>query len=302
MKKNIVLMTLVVFSVFTSVGLAENIKDNQRVLLRWKVTETTPVAYTTSLSNIKSNNLKINYDEVEKTKDSFTVPKELKESICNHKIPEIGSLTTLLTKNTSGNIDVKMVVNKFNGTEDSETEPLQKMAIVFMKQMEGKVTFRSEITESGNIVPFYLAGIQKNNLTIFFELPNKPVQVGDTWSIDVNLIAFDASLLCKKAYRVNRVKLVSLDKNEKGNTIALLEYFIVEYVEGTHFSPVDSSEDSAQMNVSFIGYGQLNVDNGSWEKFNGELSISSPKFKINTTQLYALQPLKEVPKELLNLK
>ena len=59
---------------------------------------------------------------------------------------------------------------------------------------------------------FWVKSSQKNLIAIFFQLPAKPVKIGDKWSLDINLIANDQNFECDSAYKINEVTLTDIKK------------------------------------------------------------------------------------------
>lgn len=47
---------------------------------------------------------------------------------------------------------------------------------------------------------------------MLFELPTKAVQIGDSWSLDINLISNDHNFICDSSYKTNKVTMVEIKK------------------------------------------------------------------------------------------
>jgi hypothetical protein len=136
------------------------------------------------------------------------------------------------------------------------------------------VMLRGSVYEDGTIESFYTKNDQKNLLAMFFELPGKPVKVGDTWSISVHLISMDQNFTCDSSYRKNNVTLVGIE-NKNGEHFANLRYDIVEYVEGSFISPFDNSKVETIMKVTFTAAAYFSLEKGRWVVFDGVMSQSS---------------------------
>ena len=69
-------------------------------------------------------------------------------------------------------------------------------------------------------------GIKKNLLALFFQLPSKPVKIGEKWSIDLNWISMDQNFKCDSMKKVNEVQLIDVfkRKGEKNCTYKNTKY------------------------------------------------------------------------------
>ncbi|MEO0471540.1 MAG: hypothetical protein AAF206_18060 [Bacteroidota bacterium] len=129
-------------------------------------------------------------------------------------------------------------------------------------------------------------------IALFFQLPTHPVKIGDKWSLDINLIANDQTFVCDSAYKINEVTLSDI-RNVKGEKIALIQYNIEEYVQGTlnlpSFLGKKSKETKSTMKFSFQGIGEFSVDKGRWATYEGTmiLDASGPRISSQKTR-YAL--------------
>ena len=107
---------------------------------------------------------------------------------------------------------------------------------MLVKQMSGGTMLHGEISEEGIIKSFYLANKQKNLVALFFQLPGRPVKVGDEWPLDIQLLSTDQGFICDSSYRKNVVRVVNIS-NSDGEHIVTLNYDIIEYVHGSYKLP-----------------------------------------------------------------
>lgn len=172
-----------------------------------------------------------------------------------------------------------------------------------MKKMEGTVQLRAEIDDAGAITSFYLEQRQKNFVAMFFELPKKSVKPGDTWSLDINFVAMGAGFICEKAARTNQVKLVSLTDTPDGDTLASMDYCIAESVKGKLKVPMGEGSRPVAMDMAFVGRGEFLVNKGTWRRLAGQMRIDSTGVMTTSqNQNVMMEPMEEVPKELLELE
>lgn len=161
-------------------------------------------------------------------------------------------------------------------------------------EMTDGLVLRGSVFASGGIESFWLQAHQKNLVALLFELPTLPVKVGDSWSLDVNLISYDFSFLCKKSERRNQATLVEI-KTVEGEKTAVIDYDILESVDG-EISIGPLSEDGKPM-LSTMRYrhtarGEFSIDRGRWLSYAGELELNT----TGTMSLSQCTKLQLIPK------
>jgi hypothetical protein len=243
------------------------------VFLKWKIRSGDTVFYKTVMEDIHEKDFNLSFD-------LDALPGFFSDS--NKKIGDAKRLFTEinnafkdydyianLTANRKGFINVELRVKKKDTARQENTLPEAMMMGV------GDVVLRGAVTEDGQIQSFYLKNDQKNLLALMFELPGKPVSVGDKWALDINLISMDQNFICDSSYRKNVVSLTELKKSNKG-TIALIKYDILEYVTGDFKVPFGKrTETKTQMKMSFYGIAEFSVEKGRWISFDGILSLEA---------------------------
>jgi hypothetical protein len=255
----------------------------QTVDLKWKIGEKEKISYSTVMSEIDTSKIEINFGNFFKsfsdssgkglyeTKDLF---KKLNQSMQN-----IDFVSTLTNKG-NGIIDIIMTTRPkekdkelSKDTTDSKEDAIVKM----MQSINQGVMLRGSVYATGGIHSFWIKSNQKNLIATFFELPMTPVKIGDTWKLDINLIANDQNFICDSSYKINEVKLIDI-KQVKGETIAVIKYNIVEYVNGTFNSPSFMGGDEKQktmMKFTHQAIAEFSVDKGRWISYNGIMSLNA---------------------------
>jgi hypothetical protein len=228
---------------------------------------------------------------------------EISEGFAGFSLPTSSSYISILERNPQGNISMRMIVHEVNFDDNQQAEGIGQTMNQLMKDMEGTVQLRGELTPKGAIASFYLEQKQRNLLAMFFELPTYPVYVGDTWSIDVNCISMGNGFIADEAHRINQVKFTELSTTEDGRPIAILDYLIAEMVEGSFETPLSEESTPTSMSCTFMGRGAFLIEEGRWSQFTGEFGISSTGFLGflggETIQQFALMPLEEIPQQYL---
>ena len=217
--------------------------------LKWKISDT--VTYKTYMygyslgEKIKEVEHETNPERKEK------LLKEIKMSKLNYE--------TQLFPDNKGNIDIKMILK-------SDVEKLNIN--------DRNVILRGKFTPDGQILSFYYEQNKKNLICLFFELPQKPVKIGDEWDIDVDMISLDQHFKADSLYKKNTVRLKDIVERN-GNKIAIVEYDLNEYVSGS--LEKNKSKNSKQNTPSEKPYlkathkiiGEFNIDKGFWISYDG---------------------------------
>jgi hypothetical protein len=183
--------------------------------------------------------------------------KEIKMSKLNYE--------TQLFPDNKGNIDIKMILK-------SDVEKL--------KIKDRNVILRGKLNPEGEILSFYYNQNKKNLISLFFELPKKPVKIGDEWNIDVNIISMDQHFKADSLFKENKVILKNIVKRN-GENIAIIEYDLTEYVSGSlDNKKIDNSKNGERtekpyMKASHKITGEFNIDKGIWMGYDGYREIES---------------------------
>ncbi|WP_423149734.1 hypothetical protein [Rubrolithibacter danxiaensis] len=264
-------------------GLLTITSFGQTIDLKWKIGEKEKINYLTVMSDIDTSKVEMDFGNffksfsdstgkgLSETKDIF---KKLNQSMQN-----IDFVSTLSNKG-DGIIDIVMTTrpkekSKENSkdSKDSKEDEMLKM----MQSMNQGVMLRGSVYATGGIHSFWVKSNQKNLISTFFELPTKPLKIGDTWKIDINLIANDQNFSCDSSYKINEVTLTDIKKNN-GETIAVIKYNIVEYVNGTFNSPSfmgGGGEQKTMMKFTHQAIAEFSVDKGRWISYDGIMSLDA---------------------------
>jgi len=177
--------------------------ENKQVLLRWKVPGGRAIGFKTSMApnRVDEQFLKFNYKDLQK---GTKVASGLFNELAKLRLPAKYPMVTIVKPDLEKNFDVEIIQYEEQpatkpGTkpEDSKSKPKVEL------QLSGK------ISNSGKIITFYMQPRQKNILALFFQLPEKPVKVGDTWPVKTNFISIGAGFICEEAEKSNRVAITN---------------------------------------------------------------------------------------------
>ncbi len=269
--------------------------------LNWRIEENQPVAYNTAME-VSDCCTEVDYDQIfnfgqaDEGEDTTSHFEEMFEDL--QKNQPSYSIVSILEKKADGNISVKMVLDNVEMPEEETEASTEQWYAQMLQGMEGSVQMQGDITPEGEIASPYVAQQQKNLLALFFELPVGAVKVGDTWQIDLTCITLNsAQFKIENSDQVNQVTLKEITETPEGEPVAILDYLIVESVEGEQTVPFLSNEPvPTTMKCSFLGRGEFLIEQGKWQAFSAENTVQTTGIVTsNVTRQLALTPLDEVP-------
>jgi len=260
-------------------------------MLKWKLKPGEVITYKTTMDEMDTANYKtttMNFGGMAKLISKMLADssgkmdkekeKEMKEF--DRKMQNI-QLMSKLTEAKSGIIDIVGSYIEKKTEEDTTHDSLSdalKDEMKFMESMVGNVALRGSVDENGKVQSFYVKNDQRNLIAIFYELPGKPVKVGDTWSLDIHFISMDQNFKCDTSYRKNEVKLTGIKKQGK-ETIAELKYDIDEYVSGDFKSPMNfggmDKQEKTTMKITYTGTAEFSIEQGRWLNFDGIMFLDA---------------------------
>ena len=266
---------------FSLITIASFGQKKQKVDLDWKIDKGEKLSYLTVMSEIDTSSIDVNFGGLFK---SFTdsTNKGVSEAAkffkkLNEAVSKVDLVATL-SNSRNGIVDIVVIANqsKDKTLQVDTTDTKQKDFIKMMQSMNQGVMLRGSVYETGEIHSFWLKSNQKNIIALLFQLPTKPVQIGDIWEVDVNLISNDQNFECDSAYRRNVVKLVDL-KKVNGDNIAVVKYDIVEYVKGNFtmpsFSGKGGDKTATMMKFTHQAIAEFSLSKGRWISYDGIMTL-----------------------------
>ena len=284
--RKVLTLTLGLFAI-TAFG-----QKNEKVELNWKINSGETLSYQTVMTEIDTSTVEFNFGGLfdalsDSTNENTDEAQKLFEEL-NKSFKNIDFVTNL-TSTSNGIIDIVMQTRPKENIEEVKTDTLDEKMAEMMKMMQSMsqgVMLRGSVYETGGIHSFWVKSNQKNLIAIFFELPQNPVKVGDTWELDVNLISNDQNFECDSAFKVNKVTLTDL-KTENEETIAVLKYEIVEFVDGTFNSPSsmgNGGSTKTMMKFTHQAIAEFSIEKGRWISYDGIMSLESSGIMTSNTK------------------
>jgi hypothetical protein len=288
------LILALIVILYTTAAVAQ---ESDTVFLKWKLAPKEVISYKTVMEEIdtaNSKNLSFNFGAFNKffADTSNGIAGKLQSMFGDiNKAFDKYDFITNLSETKKGIIDIEMSMKKKEDAKINSTDSAKNFAEM-LRLISGDVVLRGAITETGAIQSFYTKNDQKNLIAMLFELPNKPIKVGDSWPLTINFMAMDQNFTCDTSFKKNVVTLIGL-KKENGETLAIIKYDIMEFISGGFKTPIFSGTDKGPvktvMKMSFNGIAEFAIGKGRWASFNGIMALSSSGFMSSgTTKRFAL--------------
>lgn len=290
-------------------------QSKERVLLEWKIPKNDTLKYKTTMNAVHNENIVENKEDTTSVfsgKDFEKFRKTLSEIKSSFKYQS----NLFLNRNDKNLIDIEMLM--FDEVEDYSKEKSEKLILEENKpdeiekdtlnvrelyknliNLSENIVLRGRVSKFGELTSTYYKNSQKNLISILFELPNKEVEIGEKWKLNLNLIEMDHNFFCDSLSNTNEVYIEKILKT-KEDKIAIIKYNIKEYVNGNYNNPMGGmigmdTNKKIFMQVTHEATGFFSLTNGKWINYEGEMKIESnfPMFGSGKSKtifkLYELQ-------------
>lgn len=269
---------------------------SEKVELNWKINPNETLSYQTVMSQIDTTKVEFNFGGLfkalsdsknENADKALKLFKELNKSFKNI------DFVTNLRNEGNGVVDIVMKTRSRQNAsaQNNATDNKATQMVKMMQAMNQGIVLRGAVNETGGIHSFWITSKQKNLVSLLFELPEKPVGVGDSWELNINLIANDQNFKCDTAYKRNIVTLTDI-KEVNGDKVAVLKYDIVEFVEGNFNVPAFAGKGGAvktMMKLTHQAVAEFSVKKGRWVSYDGFLGMKTTGYmRSNSKQKLSL--------------
>jgi len=270
--------------------------ENDYIELNWKLEPNDTLVYQTIMSEIGESKFEMDFQGLfGKITDSIETKNKNFHKDFFEKLKGFYANTNLETKLSNSSdfnnvIDIRMIATP--NSVDKDDDEKDRMSEMMQSMMKGTM-LRGSIHKTGELHSFWVKGSQKNLLSLFFELPNQPLKIGETWTLDnVNFIGNDQNFICREARKKNVITLKEINQ-VNGDSIALIDYDILEYVSGNFNSPAFFNKESSQqktiMKFIYKAQEEVSIKKGKWISYNGIMSLdSNGAIKSTQRQKFAL--------------
>ncbi len=255
---------------------------DKTIKMKWIIPTNKSIKYETVMNVIGNSTFEMDFGKLfNKIIDSALTDKENLGKDFFNKLQKSFSNTNLLTILSNSSdfdnvVDIKMITKE----KKKEKKDTNEISSIMQSMMKG-VMLRGSVYKTGKLHSFWLKSSQKNLLSLFFELPEKELKIGDTWTLNnVNFIANDQNFICKKANKKNIVTLTDI-KKDGDETIAVIDYDILEYVSGDFNNPFAKESTKTSMEFIYKANAKFSIEEGKWVSYNGIMSFNASGFMIS---------------------
>lgn len=191
---------------------------------------------------------------------------------------ESADFTTVLRTGTDNSIDVEIRQGDIELSNSNSEIPLDTLKMLM--NTLGRTQLKGKIDKFGSVKSFWLAQTQKNLISLLFQLPSKPVQIGDTWSLNnISLLTLNGPYEVTESSQINEVTFREVTDAD-GSRVAVFEYEITESVSG----------EFGLLKFEFIGTGRFDMERNKWFDFNGVMkTVNNLMGSMTSAQQFSLQ-------------
>jgi hypothetical protein len=250
MLKKILILVVIIITVVSC--------KKEQYQLKWKIPAEDVLIYKIqmetidSLSSLSDDNMSVLVSMVASMYgDSIEVPLNSTD-LYQGLIRQLNMLAyfSILRKGINNDVKIDFITKQIK--EYKEIKYLD----IFNKFIK-KAFFKGTLTDNGNLIDEKGHNAFDPKINILFELPEKPVAIGESWSL--NIKPPDQSLRNSQIDSIkNKVTLTEI-LIENGDSIALIEYQL-------------QSPDKAGNTLRYSGKGKFNINAGKWIEYTGLLS------------------------------
>ena len=267
----------------------------EAVELNWNVGKNEKLIYKTIMTPLEEGSLDMNFgglleqflgeDSGEAQESAKNFFKELRS------IADSTNLKAVLSQSEFFNDVIEIEV-----LADNQKKDKQGLGGIAQAMMQGTV-LRGSVNEKGDIHSFWVKGTQKNLISLLFELPTKPVHIGESWELQaLDLIENDHNFVCKEAFKQHKVTLTDI-KEVDGEQIAFLSYDIQAYSGGDFNSQMFQREPKTvetSINIIYKAEAEFSLSKGRWKSYQGIYAHNMTGYMtVSQKQKFALIPIEE---------
>jgi hypothetical protein len=274
---------LILFSLILVFGSGFSQVTDKAYQLKWKIGNDEIIPYSIEAIPLEDSKIDMSqaFSSLMKSQgvknDTSKINGQIDEFVKSFK-EEQKNLTQIATIENKGNLLYARIFVKNNQKKESNSSKP-----TFESMMQG-IQFRGLLNKDGSIYSYFLQTTQKNLLALYFQLPDKPVKIGDTWPIDLQWLSANYTFHCDSANKINTITFK--DSYIKGlDTIAVLNYYYSETLSGSTSMPLSNEVKPSYLHMDYSGLVEFNISQGRWENYNLIITNNSKGFQNSSSRL-----------------
>jgi hypothetical protein len=166
--------------------------------------------------------------------------------------------------------------------------------------LNDNIVLRGRISKGGRIVSTYYKNNQTNLIAVLFQLPDRPVKIGEQWHLNVSMIEMDQNFYCDNYINENKAFIEKIE-TEQGKQIAVVRYIVKERAEGDFNNPLagmlggTGDDGKLFMEVAHNGTGRFSITDGKWLSYEATMEIenNTGPFGGRNATLFKLEEVKK---------
>ena len=256
-------------------------------LLRWKIGNEEIIPYSIEAISLEDSKIDVSeyFSSLLKSQgiknDTSNIKGQLDELLNSFKEQQ-KNLKQIATIENKGNLLYARIFVK------NDQKPVNNTNQPSFENMIQGIQFRGLLNKNGSIYSYFLQTAQKNLLALYFQLPDKPVKIGDAWPIDLQWLSANYTFHCDSANKINTVTFKDL-YTKGSDTIAVLNYYYSETLSGATSMPFSNEIEPSFLHMDYSGLVEFNITKGRWENYILIITNISKGFQNSSSrQLYKL--------------
>ncbi|AGC43308.1 lipoprotein [Myxococcus stipitatus DSM 14675] len=282
----------------SATAMAKGVERPESVELRWKVARA-PQRYVLNVRRLPESTGLIRHEP--SAVNLWGLPEEERVKGGELLMPSELEMAAELTRLPSGDVSAQVKMTRVVDASPEKDAPADVRRRRMFKDLEGQVLATSSLMDIG-VITAQLTPVQHNLVALLFELPGRPVAVGDTWTHSADLVGARslAELFWEeeRSVRVNRVRLSSLVREAKGRTVAVIDFTLMAEDKGEYVSWGPGRKRVPASDAAYyVGRGEFLVEEGRWRTLSGELSLraSGGVLAMDSAHRFTMTPVDSTP-------
>lgn len=292
-----VFLFVLLMSAVPAMAGAKSLARPESVELRWKVAQA-PQRYVLSVRRLPGSTGLIRHEP--SAVSLWGLPEEARATGGELLMPSELEMAAELTRLPSGDVSAQVKMTRVVDSKPEGDSPADVRRRRMFKALEGQVLATSSLMDIG-VITAQLSPVQHNLVALLFELPGRPVAVGDTWTHSADLVgARDMFWEEERSVRVNRVTLSALAREAPGRTVAVIDFTLIAEDQGEYVSwGPGRKRVPASDAAHYVGRGEFLVEEGRWRTLSGEISLraSGGVLAMDSAHRFVMTPVRAVPAE-----
>ncbi|NVJ25614.1 MULTISPECIES: hypothetical protein [Myxococcus] len=261
------------------------------VELRWKVPVAAPLRYTLTATSLPGREALTQLDSTRPGLWGLS-PRTREPRPELVLLPREVVMTAELARVDAEDLAARVTLTRVEvSSPEGASSKDARRAKALVPPVAGTVLAHSSLMDLG-IITRHLPQEQHNLVALLFELPARPVAVGDTWALSMDLIGEMGFEWHGERERFDQARLTALERDAAGRTVAIIDFTLTIRDAGYYEPLLSRRRFPASDTASYVGRGEFLVEEGRWKRLSGEISIQAKGVvRMDSAYRFVLEPL-----------